>query len=61
ISFERDEGEMLLQALDSARARALEAAEAAQTRHDEDGRVDCCEEAGLLARAYARLRAELRG
>jgi hypothetical protein len=61
IEMERDDAVLLLEALDASRARAMAAADAAQARHDEDGRLDCCEEAGALRRAYDRLRAALGG
>ena len=60
IGLEREEAVELLEALDSGRARALEAADQARERHDEDGRLDCCEEAGALGRLYDRLLAALK-
>jgi hypothetical protein len=60
IAFERAEAEELIEALDAARARAMEAADSAQHRHDEDGRMECCEEAAILGVAYNRLLGALR-
>ena len=60
IAFERAEAEELIEAIDAARARALEAADAAQLRHDEDGRMECCEDAAILGVAYSRLLAALK-
>ena len=60
IEVERGEAVELLEALDSGRARAREAADLAQSRHDEDGRLDCCEEAGALGRLYDQLLAALK-
>ena len=60
IAFQREEAEELIEALDAARARAMDAADAAQLRHDEDGRMECCEEAAILGLVCRRLLAAMK-
>jgi hypothetical protein len=59
IRVERDDASELLRALAIAKVRALAAAEIAGTSHDEDGRIDCCEEAAVLGRLHDQVEVAL--